>query len=353
MKYIIYQTLNTINNKIYVGVHKTKDPEVFDGYIGCGIRINMPSSYNNPTTPLQFAVNKYGTKAFKRSTLYIFDTPEEAYAEEARLVNKDFIRRTDTYNAKLGGSWFTKVYQFTLDGTFVKMWDAIIDASDFYGVSHTAILQAAKFKGSCKRFFWSYVENPDLSEYTSSVGTTCYQYDSNGHYCNTYNSYFEAMRDNDISEQSLSRAIKGGYNLKGFYYSTKLLEEYNGKPKVSLKGKSIYVYSLDGEFITELKNSTEIYEFFNIKSTHAITTALRTERPYKQYQISLEHVLQMPKVINKRNISKPVECYDLYGNLIEEFKSITEAVKKYGTGVQKVLRGQQQVCKEHIFQYKS
>ena len=34
MKYIVYKTTNLINNKIYVGVHRT-NPDIFDGYKGC------------------------------------------------------------------------------------------------------------------------------------------------------------------------------------------------------------------------------------------------------------------------------------------------------------------------------
>ena len=42
MKFIVYLTLCTANNKIYIGVHQTKDVNVFDGYIGCGVYINRP-----------------------------------------------------------------------------------------------------------------------------------------------------------------------------------------------------------------------------------------------------------------------------------------------------------------------
>lgn len=35
MKYIVYYTVCTENNKIYIGVHKTENPEVFNGYISC------------------------------------------------------------------------------------------------------------------------------------------------------------------------------------------------------------------------------------------------------------------------------------------------------------------------------
>lgn len=35
-KYIVYQTTNKINNKIYIGVHGIEN-EKFDGYLGCGV----------------------------------------------------------------------------------------------------------------------------------------------------------------------------------------------------------------------------------------------------------------------------------------------------------------------------
>lgn len=50
MKYIVYKTTNLINNFIYVGVHKTTTPDVFDGYLGCGAYISRPSSYNKSKT---------------------------------------------------------------------------------------------------------------------------------------------------------------------------------------------------------------------------------------------------------------------------------------------------------------
>ncbi len=32
MNYIVYKTTCLVNNKIYVGVHRTEDPNIFDGY---------------------------------------------------------------------------------------------------------------------------------------------------------------------------------------------------------------------------------------------------------------------------------------------------------------------------------
>ena len=38
MKYIVYQTVCKVNNKIYIGVHCTNNPNGFDGGFGAGVQ---------------------------------------------------------------------------------------------------------------------------------------------------------------------------------------------------------------------------------------------------------------------------------------------------------------------------
>lgn len=139
-KYIVYQTVNKINNKIYVGVHCTLNPEGFDGYIGNGIRITNPSSYKNPKTPFQYAVKKYGVKNFIRTTIAIFNTEEEAYELESKIVNKDFLKRPDVYNMVLGGKFHithqTKIYMYDLNGNFEMEFEGINEAVRFVNPEH-------------------------------------------------------------------------------------------------------------------------------------------------------------------------------------------------------------------------
>lgn len=356
MKYILYQTTNLINNKIYIGQHKTKNPDIFDGYIGCGIKINTPSSYMNPCSPLQYAVKKYGVKNFRRTTLKVCDTLEEVLKAEAELVDYAFLKRTDTYNAQLGGKTgykYLPVNQFDLQGNFIKTWNTMQEAAEFFNISHTAIFNAVHYKGSCMKYYWSNETTIDISKYLQTIEVKVYQYNAtNGKFVQMFNSVKEAALDIGVCATSISNAIYSGYNIKGYYFSKSLLEEYNGKPKISLKGKILYVYDLEGHYITELHNGTEIRNYFKINTTNPITVAMRKERPYKNYQFSLIKEDKLEPLKRNTFYKRAVLVYSIDGIFIEELSTITETMKKYSRGVLKVLKGQQKQCRGYVFKYK-
>ncbi len=88
MFYTLYKTTNTLDGKVYIGVHKTENP--YDDYLGSGKYLNL-------------AVKKHGREYFTKEILETFSTPEMAYQLESIIVNKDFVRSKDTYNLKEGG----------------------------------------------------------------------------------------------------------------------------------------------------------------------------------------------------------------------------------------------------------
>jgi group I intron endonuclease len=87
--YYLYEIKNTVNGKIYVGVHKTKS--LNDGYMGSGKVIAK-------------AIEKYGIENFTKTILETFDNPAAMYAREKEVVNDDFLRRADVYNLRRGGT---------------------------------------------------------------------------------------------------------------------------------------------------------------------------------------------------------------------------------------------------------
>lgn len=88
MFYLIYKITNNLNNKIYIGFHKTKNKD--DGYMGSGKYLNH-------------AYKKHGLENFTKEILFEYDNPKEMYDKEAELVNEDFLTNENTYNLKIGG----------------------------------------------------------------------------------------------------------------------------------------------------------------------------------------------------------------------------------------------------------
>lgn len=84
MFYTIYKITNKINDKFYVGMHKTHN--LNDGYMGSGKLIKR-------------AIKKYGGENFAKEILHIFDNEEDMKNKEKELVVLSEI----SYNLCEGG----------------------------------------------------------------------------------------------------------------------------------------------------------------------------------------------------------------------------------------------------------
>lgn len=90
--YLVYQITNLINQKIYIGIHSTKN--INDGYMGSGSNIKR-------------AIKEFGANNFKKEILFDFDNPEDMIQQERLLVDRKFIARKDVYNISIGGAFLT------------------------------------------------------------------------------------------------------------------------------------------------------------------------------------------------------------------------------------------------------
>ena len=89
MYHYLYKTTNSLNGRFYIGVHSTQD--LNDGYLGSG-------------KLLMKAVKKYGKSNFHKETIAFFESREDLYKEEFKVVTFDLVANRDCYNITVGGT---------------------------------------------------------------------------------------------------------------------------------------------------------------------------------------------------------------------------------------------------------
>lgn len=237
INYIVYKTTNMVNGKIYIGVHKTDNVNKFDGYYGCGMY--NENSQPDITTGFPAALRKYGKENFVRETLFIYPYTEQgeldAFNKEAELVNKEFVKRKDTYNLRLGGKFasneFAKkpIAQYSIEGKFIKKWDSITKAEEALGLTAigAAINGISKY---CGDYQWrEYTDENDIEAITTKEKSV-YQFDLQGNLIKSWRSASEASLTFPNSHAARAAihnvCIKITRQAYGYYWSFKPKFEY-------------------------------------------------------------------------------------------------------------------------------
>lgn len=344
MKYIVYLTTNLkskINgiNRIYIGVHATNNPEIFDGYIGCGVYIQQPSTYKYPKSAFQYAVKKYGTDAFKREILFIYDNEEDAYIKEGEIVNTDFIKQAHVYNMAIGGKiedrW-QPLYQFDLNGNLVKKWEKSKDAYEFYGYDQDRFSSPKRNKCIFLNSYWSTSPTINIEEYSrKTLNNPTYLYSKEGKLLKEYSSQTDCAKDIHYDNGELSRAIKNQTLIKKQYFvSNTLTDEFVVKPRKNYINQTYYVYTINNEFVGKFVGK-ELMNVINLHSWDYINHIFtKNKNWYKDFYISLEKIEKIPPKRIGNGIC--VDVYDKYGNFIEQIKSIKEVKEKYNVPASKI-----------------
>lgn len=279
MKYIVYLTTNKINGKIYVGVHRT-NPDIFDGYIGCGI--THKDKKKGRTKGFPAAVRKYGYENFERKTLYIFPDTEEgklaAYEKEAEIVNIEFVKSHMTYNLTVGGKWTVYenlkkcIAQYSLDGKFIRTWDSIKEAQETLGLTSISenLTGVSKY---CGDFQWKYYTDESDIDPVIKKEKTVYQFDLKGNLLKVWKSATEASKEfkNPISAKTAIHNVCKNITRQayGYYWSFKCKFEYVEYSPT----KAVAKYTHDGIFVESYSSIKEAAENNNTSSTnisHAI-----------------------------------------------------------------------------------
>lgn len=359
--HIVYLTINTINRKIYVGVHGLDDKfgDTFDGYIGNGLNIYQPSTNNFPKTIFQKAVKKYGFGAFQRITLFKCNTMEEAYEIESLIVNESFLERNDVYNMKLGGliqpDCSKKIHKYDLNGNYLQSFKSIEDASRELGCSGMSISFAHINKSISFNSLWSEekVDKLDITNFQNiPQDKSVYKYDKNGKYLSYYKNATELAKELQCARESVRDAIYKEYLCNGYYLSYEKLERFNVKEKVKRTSlDKVYQYDLKGNFLREFENCDDVCNILNL-SKRSLQSKMSSNDTYKGFQWSYEKVLMLNDIEKQSKSSAPkkIDQFTLNGEFVKTWETYSECREQF-PNVGKVLRGITKKCKGFIFKY--
>lgn len=331
MKYIVYCTTCKVNGKIYIGVHKTENPEIFDGYIGNGIKIGW--TIKNAHTAFQRALKKYGYSNFIRTVLYVFDSEKLAYDKEAEIVNYDFVKRRDNYNTSLGGIHpgcsYDKLYQYDFNGNFIREWPSVQETVNYYGCNSNRFNMAIKDKRSAFNSYWSkkFYEKLDVSEFRKSQASEIYCYTEKGDFIKYYNSVKEIISELGFTKASIDDAMSHKKPLKGYYFISDLtINIYNliktRELVYNLTDRSVSKYNKDGNIIQTYATINKAAKENGI-TINSIKKSIQNSDGIWSYGYASKYT---PK---KVPVGIKVQQFDLEGNLVKTWDSISQCQKEH------------------------
>lgn len=287
MNYIVYETTNIINGKLYVGVHKTTNPDIFDGYIGCGV--TKKDLKKNVNIGFPAAVHKYGYENFVRRILFVYPYTIAgflaAYDKEAEIVNEEWVKSDKNYNLVVGGHCSLylklkkKVSQYGVDGKFIRHWDCINDAASELNIDASNISMCLTGKYKYSGFFqWRYYDGSctDIDPVTTKEKTV-YQFDLQGNLLKVWKSSAEAAKtfSNPSAARSLiwqvcsdERKTRQAY---GYYWSFKCKFEY----VCPIKTTAVAKYNDSGEFLESYTSIKDAAAANNIHTPTNIIAAIK------------------------------------------------------------------------------
>lgn len=274
LKYLLFKT--AFGDRIYYGIHEQADPEIFDGYLGQGVYRDDPESYRQGKQSLHQAILRHGLRSFRRSTLGIYGTMEQAAQALSDILTDDVIRDPKTYNTHYRpqkNKIQKLVYQYTVDGQYVKSW-MLDDLDKYYGIKFSTIVDSNIIFDSS---VWTYSDNINVNI------KGILQFNDKGEFLTAYPDTKTAALLLDLDKNALTKAVYRKKLYAGCYfilYNEDIADKvlYHKKP-IKQRLIPVYRYLATGEFDQEFKNVTEGARGTRRTSINAIKKAIVNKVP--------------------------------------------------------------------------
>lgn len=368
--YCVYMHKNKINGKVYIGITGNIPEQRWrngEGY-----------NYN---THFYNAIQKYGwDEGFDHIILFKNMTKEEAEQKEIDLIKYyDSTNENKGYNMQKGGNLnFSKtVYQYDrYAGILIDVWENTVSIEQKTGIPNTNIsMVCLGGMKTARDFYFSYKNHgeklpDDIMEWinTNDSCVRVAQYDLDGNFIRIYDSISDACKSIGVDKINLRNKTSFGYiwkrvdNDSDDYINKLSDEEVDFRNRYIGLNKECYQYSLCGKFLKSFLSATDAAK--SVGSTQGvISSACRGDYAsaagfYWKYADDAEFGVDLSseelESLDRFAGRKVVFQYDLNGNFIRSFKSVTDTAAFIGCStneISKVCMRKNKTSHGFIFRY--
>lgn len=255
LNYCVYAHVNKQNGKTYIGV--TSNIQVRWYSKGKGYR-NCILFYR--------AIKKYGWDEFEH--IILMDNLPKTIAYE---MEKELIKKYDTtengYNISRGGEGGgirtsnKPVYQYDIDGMFIKKWDTLQSAIDTYSEHIKDCIKGENRTSFGYRWSFDYVDNlpllPDI-QYSNHNAVKVSQYDLDGNLIHTYDSFIE-LEKLGFKHPNICKVCKK-QRKTAYGYQWRYADDEKPNKLINYKSsipKPVIQKTLNGMFVNRYENAKE------------------------------------------------------------------------------------------------
>ena len=281
----VYMHTNKSNGKKYIGI--SKNPQARWGSNGHRYKKQYFGD----------AIKKYGWDGFVHEILFSGLSEHDACEKEIQLISKyKTCNSKYGYNILPGGDvgsplppgTYSKnckpVYQYSLDGSYIKKFNSIKEASSIHGTGISGCINNKSYTSDNYQWFDRYMGKKVASRLSrvdaiiESQNTNVYQYSSDGRFVGKYTSINDAANAAKIDRSGISNCINGIAKTAGGYV---WYREYKGKSITPFKvyynkPKAIFKYSLDGKFLEKFNSQRDASSTIN----HRVRLKNRIEKHF-------------------------------------------------------------------------
>lgn len=194
------------------------------------------------------------------------------------------------------------------------------------------------------------------------------QYNLEGNLVKTWNSVISIILSKELELKDIGNLMQCLDNrrksLKGYMWKVGTRNKINLETKlrsyeVDKYVKPIYMYDLDGNYITKFKSAREAlgYNYKNISQV-----CLGEKKTHKNRRFSFDYVDKLPSlrkrpVKDMSKLNKALLCFDVNMNFIKEYKSCKDVQTDFTTHIDsgslsKAARGLMKTYKNYVWRYK-